>query len=106
MDPRIERNFILRRDRNRIPRPEVDQRPFETTIFDQQFVAATGRIGPSSRTMKDDRTLFFVRCFQPKGNAERFVPRKIADRQINGIIPRKLDRVVELPSHHSILTSK
>ena len=61
--PSIDRQRCLCCDRNRVARPEVDQRPLEPAVLDKQFVAAAARVGPCGRTMEHDRPVLDIGRF-------------------------------------------
>ena len=53
--PFVDWQLVGRGNRNGIARPEVNQRPLQPSLFDQQFIAAAAGVGPGTRAMKRRR---------------------------------------------------
>jgi len=53
-------------NRDRIPRPEVDQRPLQVAVDDQQLVPPAGGVGPGGGAMEHDGAVLDVRRLHPE----------------------------------------
>ena len=54
VDPLLNRQRLATFYTDRVSGPEVNQRGTQSALFDQQLIAAAGRIGPGPRAMKND----------------------------------------------------
>ena len=97
--PSFDRNLIRGCDGNGIAGPEMNQRPLQSSLLNQEFVPAACGIRPSTRAMKNHRSLLLVGRLEPKRNTERFVTCKITDRQIDGVVSGELDGIDHFACH-------
>ena len=79
------------------------ERPLQLSVFDEQLVAATRRVGPRPRAMKDDRAFLYVRRLQPQGHAERLVAPEIPKRQIDCVVAREFHRLAMHARHEPVV---
>src|SRR3954451_16192880 len=59
--PGIHRQRRFRADGNGIAGPKVDERPLESSLFNQQLIAAARSIRPRARAMENDGAVLHVR---------------------------------------------
>ncbi len=106
MHPFIYGQWIGGRDRNGVSGPEMNQRPFQAPLLDQQLVAAARRIGPGPRTVQHDAALLNVRRVQPKRDGERFLPGEISQWQVDRIVSREFDGLAVFARGKPILAAQ
>ena len=94
---------LRRSNRDRIPGPEVDERPLQVAVEHQKFVATTGRIGPSLRSMEHDGPLIATRCLEPGRDSEGLAPPEVAHRRLHRMVAREVHGLAGMPLHERVL---
>ena len=79
----------------RIPRPEVDQRPAEMAVGDEQLVAPARGVGPGLRTVKHHGPLVRRRGVHPERHRKRMAATEVAHRGLHRMVASELDRLAE-----------
>ena len=103
MSPLLHLDRFYSPDRDRVSWPEVDQTPFESPVFDQQFITTTGGIRPCPRTMKDNSSILDIRRLQPQRNAKRLVTSEVPLLGLDWFIPVELNSLSKFAGNQTIV---
>ena len=78
MLPLVNKDGIDHFDSNRIAWPEMNQRPTESSILDQQLIPAASRVGPGLRPPPDDSPLELLGRVHPESDREWLGPGELS----------------------------